>query len=203
MMAGLIRLPVLGEDSSHYKAEFRNSRSWARFRSLCRADKQRQCLDIPVLRSKATDPCFLWGFHIPKQAELTQLDLTSYQWGVGAQGTCQVMATLEISYHYSMRHFLSGSLRRLHWVVIVQLTACPGRNSQEQQMLLSGGWGNFHCTHSKSWALGSIFFSLCIHSSLCSITEPWIWVLSSHKRWLNQSISVFSIKKYWIFKYCK
>lgn len=73
-------------------------------------------------------------------------------------GKCQAMAPGETSCHHSMRHFLSGSLRRLHWVVIVQLTACPGENSQTQQMLLSGGWDNSRCTHSKSCALGSIFF---------------------------------------------
>lgn len=48
-IVGLVYLQVPGQHSSHYKAEFRNSRSSARFRSLCRAEKQRQRFNSPVL----------------------------------------------------------------------------------------------------------------------------------------------------------
>lgn len=50
MIVGLGYLQVLGQHSSHYKAEFRNSRSSARFRSLCKAQKQAQWFSRLLLR---------------------------------------------------------------------------------------------------------------------------------------------------------
>lgn len=78
MIVGFVYLQVLGQHSSHYKAEFRNSRSSARFRSLCRAEKQKQWFNRPVLSGprlhnpafcgaftyQAAWPCLLWGLHI-------------------------------------------------------------------------------------------------------------------------------------------
>ena len=72
MIVGLVYLQVLGQHSSPYKAEFRNSRSSARFRSLCRAEKQRQWFNRPVLGGpRLHNPAFCGAFTSRPAAQQT------------------------------------------------------------------------------------------------------------------------------------
>lgn len=110
-------------NTSRYKAEFRNSSSSARFRSLCRAEKQRQWFNRPVL----SEP-FHWGLHTSARCTTNattfkRLDTTNYQFGASAGGSARPWVLREMLQetscrrHYFRMYFLGGSLWRLHWVV--------------------------------------------------------------------------------------
>lgn len=81
MIIGLVYLQVPRQHSSHYKAEFRNSRSSARLRSLCRAEKQRQWFNSPVISGpRLHNPAFWGAFASQHAAQQTLPHSNSWIW---------------------------------------------------------------------------------------------------------------------------